>query len=77
MKAHIIDSPEPNVKEDTDLTANCGILIPKAKFVFLWDGPFFDVKSRNTLRMCNKCVDLAFEHQNRYGYGIVPGQETM
>lgn len=74
-KAHLADSMEP-LREGSDLTANCGAVVPKAQFVFLWDNENYpEFLSVSMTRICQRCAGSDLDR--KYIYGIVPAQEVL
>jgi hypothetical protein len=73
-KVHFKDVPEPDLKEGSDLTANCGAIIKNAQFAMKFDFDLGDIVDWNTLRVCQECLELEFDH--RFIYGLISGQEA-
>ena len=72
IKTHLADSQEP-LKEGTSLRAVCGVTVPDATFLFMWDeqGESLDV---SRLKCCGKCK--AGSLRARYIYGIRSGEDS-
>lgn len=80
MKLHYKIVSE-NLEEGTDVTAECGLLIPKAAWAFMLelDALVFGViTTGNSVRDCRKCVAALIEANQgkRYIYAVVPGEES-
>jgi hypothetical protein len=77
MKAHMLNTDEA-AREGESQTAICGVEVPKAAFVFFFDGnskfgaEFF--LTLNQISTCAKCLQGDFP--KRYIYGILNGQES-
>lgn len=75
MKAHLKDS-ENSIKEGSTVVANCGLEIPNALFVFIWDDAGHDVtvfdNPENLRGICKNCK---VPWEKRMRYGLVNGQE--
>jgi hypothetical protein len=80
VKAHFRDVDEPNLKEGSDLAANCGKLIKNAQFAMMVDFSGEEVKvmeavmGLNPLKVCVLCIHLSL--RSGYVYALIPGEET-
>lgn len=80
MKPHYKISAE-KLDEGTDITAECGVVVPKAVWAFMLDRDALildAVTIGNSVRDCRKCVSALFEAKDgpRYIYALIPGQEA-
>lgn len=73
MRIHFKDVASPDLKEGTDLTANCGALVPNAVFAMRFDFDLGDIVDWNRMMVCPDC--LGIEPTNRFIYGLVTGQD--
>lgn len=78
MKAHLKDSDTPLV-EGQDQVANCGAIVPKAAFVFMWDSESdvanISIQLGKFCRGCAAPVDSTSPGK-RYMYALLPGEEV-
>lgn len=75
MKAHLAISPDTRLKEGQDQVALCGQIVPKARFVFLWDYffPALFATALNRVNTCEKCIAKVGEITSGTVYGLVQG----
>lgn len=75
MKAHLKDSDIPLI-EGQDQAANCGQLVPKAAWVFIYgDADCNGAATMDRLRgVCTKCQ---IPWETRMRYGMLPGEEAI
>lgn len=73
MKVHFLDVEEPDLKEGSDLVANCGAIIKNATFAMKFDFDLGDIVDWNALLVCGECLEL--ELDNRFIYGLVSGKD--
>ena len=64
--------------EGQDLTALCGQIVPKAKFVYFFDMEFSArfLGSLSSINHCKACY-RPYLGNGRYLYGIVPGEQAL
>ena len=72
MKSHLQVSPNPDLREGSEIGALCGTKVVRAQFTDVWDRSKSDVHQPiNTLLLCTKCFLKGGE--GRYVYAMVPG----
>lgn len=81
MKPHYKISAE-KLDEGTDITAECGVVVPKAVWAFMLDRDALILDAVTivpTMRDCRKCVAALFEAKDgpRYIYALLPGEERL
>jgi len=74
VRVHFKDCDTPDLKEGSELTANCGAVVRNAVFAMKFDFDLGEISEWNSLRICRECRDLEFDH--RFVYGICNGQES-
>ena len=74
-RAHIRRSDVP-LAEGSDITADCGQIIPKAHFLMQYEDGQQIHTSASTFLLCKKCSLAAAVHE-RYLYAIIEGQAAM
>ena len=76
IRAHLKDAPVP-LAENVTILANCGVEVPNARFLCMWDeqemgeGP--TVERRVWDRICRQCRRVKLKH--RYIYAVANAQE--
>jgi hypothetical protein len=73
-KAHLLDQSlfESPLDEGSDITANCGKVIPRAKFAFEWIPGEGNLAPVSTLMLCSSCLHLSLARTDkRRLYGLV------
>ena len=85
MAVHLINSDIP-LREGVDRIPLCQAkernpgIVPNAVWAFMWDEDVISATLPDWLsrfRVCAKCVKSAQSMEDRYVYGIVPGQEKI
>ena len=73
-KIHRIAAAEP-LQDKQDRIAACGLVIPKATWVFIWNSETNGIAGVVTnLNACRVCEKL--DPKDRYVYGVICGQES-
>lgn len=77
MKVHFLDVEDPDLKEGSDLVANCGALIKKAAFAMKFDFDLGDIVDWNRTLVCETCLELEPDNRSiRFIYGLVSGKDV-
>jgi hypothetical protein len=75
-KFHLCDSTEP-LKEGSKLLSLCGIIVPDAVFVVMWDEKELQDVAPGLSGSCRHCfAAYTGGDERRYVYGIRPGEEA-
>jgi hypothetical protein len=74
-KVHFLDVSEPDLKEGSELTANCGAVIKNAAFAMKFDFDLGDVVNWSRTLICQQCLEI--EPEQRFIYGIMEWQEAL
>jgi hypothetical protein len=78
-KIHILNTDSPIMRDGLDLTANCGIVLRKAKRAFTWDETVVgEMISTWPTSVCRQCANLS-DKQNKgrhFIYGLKSGQAS-
>jgi hypothetical protein len=69
VRVHFKDVIEPNLKEGSDLMANCGAIVKNAQFAMKFDFELGDILDWNALLICQECLEI--EPRERFIYGLV------
>lgn len=75
MKVHILDVAEPDLKEGSELEANCGAIIKNAAFAMRFDFDLGDIVNWNRTLVCQQCLEI--EPTEKFIYGLVEWQDAL